>query len=57
MTLGRGITFSTTGCKTWIYWELIFAELMTFVVEIILVLRREFPSGLRWFACELIRVL
>lgn len=43
LTLSRKRTFSTNSCRGWIYYELIFAELLTFVVEVLLVMRRE-PS-------------
>ena len=41
MTLGTGIRFSPIVCQGWVYMQLIFVELLTFVVEAVLVVRRE----------------
>ena len=41
MTLGAGVRFSPDVCQGWVYLQLIFMELLTFVVEAILVVRRE----------------
>lgn len=40
-SLSRGLTYSVSGCRGWLYYELIFAEVLTLAVEVILVMRCE----------------
>lgn len=36
--------FSTTGCRAWLTYELVYMEVLTFVVEVILVMRSTYYS-------------
>ena len=38
-TLDTHAKFSTSGCRGWVYEQLIFVEVLTFIVEAVLVMR------------------
>ena len=40
ISLGHNHVYSARSCQGWIYYELIYMEVLTFMVEIILVMRR-----------------
>lgn len=41
-TLNTHARFSTAGCRGWVYEQVIFVEVLTFLVEAVLVMRREY---------------
>lgn len=42
LTLSRGLTFGVDSCKGWIFYQLIFSQVLTFSVEVVLVMRCEY---------------